>query len=53
MGDLEGTLQYEYDDISMKAKPILIHFGGTFETLRLDEKSFLKIYIRIHNLLGL
>ena len=25
----------------MKAKPISIRFGGTFETLSFDEKSFL------------
>ena len=41
MVDHDGTLQCEYDDISMKAKPILNHFGGRFVTLRFDEKSFL------------
>ena len=33
MGDLEGTLKNEYDDFSMKKKPILTRFGGTFGTL--------------------
>ena len=40
MGDHDGTLQIEYDDISMKTKPILKRFGGSFGTLRFDEKSF-------------
>ena len=39
MGDLEGTLQIEYDDLSMKKKLILTRFGGTFGTLRFDERS--------------
>ena len=37
MGDHEGTLQIEYDDISMKTKHISTHFAGTFGTLRFDE----------------
>ena len=41
MGDHEGTLQFEYGDIIMKAKLILIRFGWTFETLRFDERSLL------------
>ena len=40
MGDQEGTLQIEYDDISMKRKPILTRFGGTFGTLMFNEKLF-------------
>ena len=40
MADHEGTLPIEYDDISMKTKPILTRFGGTFGMLRFDEKSF-------------
>ena len=40
-GDLEGTLQIEYDDVGMKTKLILTRFGGIFETLRFNEKSFL------------
>ena len=40
MGDHEGTLQTKNDDISMKTKPILARFGGTFATLRFDEKYF-------------
>ena len=31
MGDHEGTLQIEYDDISAKTKPILTHLGSTLE----------------------
>ena len=42
MGDHDGTLQNEYDDVSMIAKFILTRFGSTFGTLRFDEKSFLK-----------
>ena len=40
MGDHEGTLQIEYDDISMNTKFILTRFRGNFGTLGLDEKSF-------------
>ena len=40
MGDHEGTLQIEFDDISVKTKLILTRFGGTFGTLRFIEKSF-------------
>ena len=40
MGDHEGTLQIEYDDITMKTKLILKRFGGAFRTLRFNEKSF-------------
>ena len=39
-GGHEGTLQIEYDDISMKTKFFLTRFGGTFGKLRFDEKSF-------------
>ena len=41
MVDHDRTRQYEYDDISVKAKPILNHFGGTSGTLKFDRKSFL------------
>ena len=40
LGDHEGTLQIEYDDLSKKTKLILKRFGTTFGTLRFDEKSF-------------
>ena len=40
MGDQEETLQNDYDDDSMRTKLILTRFGGTFGTLRSDEKSF-------------
>ena len=43
MGDYEGTLQIEYDSISMETKPILTQFVGLFETLSFDDKSFFKI----------
>ena len=39
-GDHEVTLRIDYDDISMKTKIILTHFGLTFGMLRFDEKSF-------------
>ena len=45
MGDHEKTLQVDYDDISMKTKFVLNSFGGTFGTLRFDEKSFFKILL--------
>ena len=41
MGDHDETLQLENDDINMKTKLIFTRFGGTFGTLRFDEKSFL------------
>ena len=44
IGDHEGTLQIEYDDISMKTKLGLAGFGGTFGTLRFDERSFFIIF---------
>ena len=40
MGDHEGTLKTEYDDISMKTKLTLTPFGGTFGTLPFYERSF-------------
>ena len=39
VGDHEGTLQIEYDDLNKKTKPILTCFGGSFGTLRFDENS--------------
>ena len=44
MGDHEGTPQIEYDDISVKTKIILALVGGTFGTLRFDERSFLELF---------
>ena len=40
LGDHEGTLQIEYDDLDKKVKLILTRFGESFGTLRFDEKSF-------------
>ena len=40
LGDLEGTLQIEYDDLNKKVRLILTRFGSTLETLRFDKKSF-------------
>ena len=40
LGDHEGTLQIEYDDLNKKVKLILTRFGTTFGTLRFDDKSF-------------
>ena len=42
MGDHEGTLQIEYDDISMKTRLILTRFKGTFG--RFDENPFSILY---------
>ena len=44
MGDHQGTLQNEHDDIGMKTKLILTRFGGSFGTLRFDERSFFKLF---------
>ena len=38
--DHEGTIQTEYEDISMKTIPFLTRFGLTFGTLRFDSKPF-------------
>ena len=46
LGDHEGTLQIEYDDLNKKVKLVLTRFGDTFGTLRFDKKSF------FHTLLG-
>ena len=35
-GDYEGTIQSEYDDISLKLKLIFTPFGFTFVVLRFD-----------------
>ena len=40
MGDHEETLKTEYDDITLKTRPFLFRFGGTFRVLRFDERSF-------------
>ena len=39
LGDHEGTLQIEYDDLNKKVKLILTRFGDTFGTLRFDKKA--------------
>ena len=39
-GDQDGTMQIEYDDVTMKTKLILTSFGSTFGLLRFDEKPF-------------
>ena len=41
MGDYEGTLQIEYDDLTMKTKLNLTLFSGNLGTLRFDADSFL------------
>ena len=41
LGDHEGTLKIEYDDLNKKTKLILTRLGSTFGTLRFDEHSFL------------
>ena len=40
LGDHEGTLQIEHDDLKKETKLILTRFGSTFGTLRFDKKSF-------------
>ena len=46
LGDHEGTLQIEYDDLNKKVKLILTRSGEAFGTLRFDKKSF------FHTILG-
>ena len=45
MGGHEGTLQFEYDDFSMKTKIILTCYGGTFGTLKSHETTFLITFV--------
>ena len=40
LGNHEGTLQIEYDDLEKKTKLILTRFGDTFGSIRFDKKSF-------------
>ena len=44
LGDHEGNLQNEYDDLNTETKLNLTRFGSIFGTLRFDEKSFLFIF---------
>ena len=46
LGDHEGTLKIEFDDITMKRKLILTRFGSTFGTLGFDEKPFFRILLK-------
>ena len=48
MREHEGTLEIEYDDISMKTKLILTRFGSFFGTLRFDEKSLILYWVLHH-----
>ena len=50
MGDLEGTLQIDYDDISMKVKPILKRFRGSFRTVSFNEKSIFNTSLGVTSL---
>ena len=45
MGDHEGTLGIEYDDVTMKTKLILTRSGRTFGTIRFDAKTFFNILL--------
>ena len=51
LGDHEGTLKKEYDDVSMKTKLFETRFGSFFRTLRFDEKSFY-YFIMFYTILG-
>ena len=50
MGDHEGTIQIEYDEISMKTKLISALFGRIFGKLGFDEKFF-KYFIGFETIL--
>ena len=43
MGDNEGTLKNQYNDMSVKTKPILTRFGSFFGTLNVKNR-FSKLY---------
>ena len=45
LGDQEGTLKIEYDDLNKKTKLILTRFGSTFGTLRFDENYFFNTFL--------
>ena len=45
MKDHKGTLKIECDDITLKTKLILSHFGATYGTLGFDKKSFSNILL--------
>ena len=45
MGDLQGTLQSDNDDNSLKTKITLTRFGGTFGVVRFDGKSFFNTFL--------
>ena len=53
LGDHEGTLKIERDDLNKGTKLILARFGSTFGTLRFDEKSFFIYFFEFHTILGL
>ena len=40
LGDHEGTLKIEFDDLNKKVKLVLTRFGGTFGTLRFGKNRF-------------
>ena len=46
LGDHEGTLQIEYDDLNKKTKLILTRFGSTFGTLGFEKKSFFHTFLK-------
>ena len=45
MGDHEGTLKNEYEDVSTKTNFILTRFGSTSGTLRFNDFSFFNILL--------
>ena len=53
LGDHEGTLQIEYDDLNKKTKHILKRFGTTFGILRFDKKSFFLYLNGFYTILGI
>ena len=52
IGDHEGTLQSESDDISTKTNNIINRFVGNFGTLRFDDKSFFFNFFGFYNVFG-
>ena len=50
LGDHEGTLQIECEDLNKKTKLISTRFGLTLGTFKFDEKSFLELYWILHHI---
>ena len=50
LGDYEGTLKNEYNDVIMKTKFFKTRFGSIFGTLRFDKKIVSILYYVLHHI---